>query len=48
MVSDHVATTLDVQAEYPAPFYDAFVTLAWLAGSTSRAEGRGGVKADAI
>jgi probable F420-dependent oxidoreductase len=38
MVSDHVATTPDVQAEYPAPFYDPFVTLAWLAGSTSRIE----------
>jgi probable F420-dependent oxidoreductase len=38
MVSDHVATTPDVQAEYPAPFYDPFVTLAWLAGSTSRLE----------
>jgi len=34
MVSDHVAVTPDVQAEYPAPFYDPFVTLAWLAGST--------------
>jgi len=38
MVSDHVATTPDVQAEYPAPIYDPFVTLAWLAGSTSRLE----------
>jgi alkanesulfonate monooxygenase SsuD/methylene tetrahydromethanopterin reductase-like flavin-dependent oxidoreductase (luciferase family) len=32
MVSDHVAITPDVQAEYPAPFYDPFVTLSWLAG----------------
>lgn len=38
MVSDHVAITPDVQAEYPAPFHDPFVTLAWLAGSTSRVE----------
>ena len=38
MVSDHVAITPDVQAEYPAPFYDPFVTLAWLAGSTSEIE----------
>lgn len=38
MVSDHVATTPEVQAEYPAPFYDPFVMLAWLTGSTSRVE----------
>lgn len=38
MVSDHVAITPDVQAEYPAPFYDPFVTLAWLAGSTREIE----------
>lgn len=38
MVSDHVAVTPDVQAEYPAPFYDPFVTLSWLAGSTRRLE----------
>ena len=38
MVSDHVAITPDVQAQYPAPFYDPFVTLAWLAGSTRKAE----------
>jgi probable F420-dependent oxidoreductase len=38
MVSDHVATTPDVQALYPSPFYDPFVTLAWLAGSTKRIE----------
>jgi probable F420-dependent oxidoreductase len=38
MVSDHVVTTPGVQAEYPAPFYDPFVTLAWLAASTSRVE----------
>jgi probable F420-dependent oxidoreductase len=34
MVSDHVAITPDVEAEYPAPFYDPFVTLSWLAGAT--------------
>ena len=39
MVSDHVAVTPeDVQADYPAPFYDPFVTLAWLAGSTREIE----------
>jgi len=38
MVSDHVATTPDIQGLYPAPFYDPFVTLAWLAGSTRKLE----------
>jgi probable F420-dependent oxidoreductase len=38
MVSDHVAVTPDVQDEYPAPFYDPFVTLSWLAGFTRRLE----------
>ncbi|WP_078489999.1 LLM class flavin-dependent oxidoreductase [Streptomyces bikiniensis] len=34
MVSDHVALTPDVQHLFPAPFYDPFATLAWLAGIT--------------
>jgi probable F420-dependent oxidoreductase len=38
MISDHVAITPDVQARYPAPFYDPFVTLGWLAGMTRRIE----------
>ena len=38
MISDHVAVTPDVAAQYPAPFYDPFVTLAWLAGVTKRIE----------
>jgi probable F420-dependent oxidoreductase len=38
MISDHVAITADVQAQYPAPFYDPFLTLAWLAGQTRRIE----------
>lgn len=38
MVSDHVAPTPDVVALYPAPFYDPYVTLAWLAGVTDRLE----------
>jgi probable F420-dependent oxidoreductase len=38
MISDHVAVTPDVAAQYPAPFYDPFVTLAWLAGMTKRIE----------
>jgi probable F420-dependent oxidoreductase len=38
MISDHVAMTPDVVARYPAPFYDPFVTLAWLARGTTRVE----------
>lgn len=38
MVSDHVAVTPDVAELYPAPFYDPFTTLAWLAGLTERIE----------
>ncbi|MFD8638207.1 LLM class flavin-dependent oxidoreductase [Streptomyces sp. NPDC059533] len=36
MVSDHVAITPDVAARYPAPFYEPFTTLSWLAGITTR------------
>lgn len=35
MVSDHVAVTSDVAQQYPAPFYEPFTTLAYLAGRTS-------------
>jgi probable F420-dependent oxidoreductase len=35
VVSDHVAPTAEVTALYPAPFYDPFVLLAWLAGQTT-------------
>lgn len=38
MISDHVAMTPDVVARYPAPFYDPFVTLGWLARATTRVE----------
>lgn len=38
MLSDHVAPTPDVSAIYPAPFYDPFSSLAWLAGRTERIE----------
>jgi probable F420-dependent oxidoreductase len=38
MLSDHVAVTPDVAALYPAPFYEPFTTLAWLAGTTERIE----------
>jgi alkanesulfonate monooxygenase SsuD/methylene tetrahydromethanopterin reductase-like flavin-dependent oxidoreductase (luciferase family) len=34
MVSDHVAVTPDVAEQYPAPFYEPFTTLSWLAGFT--------------
>ncbi|MGV9304051.1 LLM class flavin-dependent oxidoreductase [Nonomuraea sp. NPDC003727] len=36
MVSDHVVVTPDVAAQYPAPFYEPFTTLSWLAGITTR------------
>jgi alkanesulfonate monooxygenase SsuD/methylene tetrahydromethanopterin reductase-like flavin-dependent oxidoreductase (luciferase family) len=36
MVSDHIAVTPDVAEQYPAPFYEPFTTLAWLAGFTRR------------
>lgn len=36
MVSDHVAITPDVAEQYPAPFYEPFTALAWLAGITRR------------
>lgn len=38
MISDHVVVTPDVAEQYPAPFYDPFATLAWLAGRTSEVE----------
>ncbi|MGC4941716.1 LLM class flavin-dependent oxidoreductase [Kribbella sp. DT2] len=34
LMSDHVTITPDVAEQYPAPFYDPFTTLAWLAGQT--------------
>jgi len=36
MVSDHIAVTADVAERYPAPFYEPFTTLSWLAGLTHR------------
>ena len=38
MISDHVAVTPDVHERYPAPFYDPFTVLSWLAGSTRTLE----------
>ncbi|MFI5707496.1 LLM class flavin-dependent oxidoreductase [Kribbella sp. NPDC051620] len=35
LVSDHVAITPDVASQYPAPFYEPFTTLSWLAGFTT-------------
>ncbi|MEV6413927.1 LLM class flavin-dependent oxidoreductase [Kribbella sp. NPDC051718] len=35
LVSDHVAVTPDVASQYPAPFYEPFTTLSWLAGFTT-------------
>jgi alkanesulfonate monooxygenase SsuD/methylene tetrahydromethanopterin reductase-like flavin-dependent oxidoreductase (luciferase family) len=36
MMSDHIVVTPDVAEQYPAPFYEPFTTLAWLAGVTDR------------
>jgi alkanesulfonate monooxygenase SsuD/methylene tetrahydromethanopterin reductase-like flavin-dependent oxidoreductase (luciferase family) len=36
MVSDHVVITPEVAEQYPAPFYEPFTTLSWLAGITER------------
>ncbi|MGH8966119.1 MAG: LLM class flavin-dependent oxidoreductase, partial [Actinomycetes bacterium] len=36
MVSDHVVITPDVRAKYPAPFFEPFTTLSFLAATTSR------------
>lgn len=38
MISDHVAVTPDVQAQFPAPFYDPFISLGWIAAFTDRVE----------
>ena len=36
MACDHIAVTRDIGARYPAPLYDPFTTLAWLAGKTQK------------
>jgi probable F420-dependent oxidoreductase len=38
MISDHIANTPDVQALFPAPFYDPFILLGWIAAITKRVE----------
>jgi probable F420-dependent oxidoreductase len=37
-ISDHIANTADIQTQYPAPFYDPFVTLSWLAAQVPALE----------
>src|SRR5262245_11238745 len=38
LVADHVALTPDTLAETPAPFYDPFTLLGWLAAVTTTIE----------
>jgi probable F420-dependent oxidoreductase len=38
MISDHLVVTPDVDSQYPAPFFDPFIALAWVAGVTSKVE----------
>jgi probable F420-dependent oxidoreductase len=38
MTSDHVAVTTDVSKRYPAPLFEPFSTLGWLAGITKRVQ----------
>lgn len=38
MMSDHIAVTPDVAEKYPAPFFEPFTALSWLAGVTSRVQ----------
>ena len=35
-ISDHVAITPSVAPRYPEPYFDALMTLSWLAGQTKR------------
>lgn len=37
-IADHVALTPDVREQYPAPFYEPFTSLAWLAAQTRSVE----------
>ena len=37
-ISDHVAITPTVAPRYPEPYFDPLMTLAWLAGQTSRVD----------
>jgi alkanesulfonate monooxygenase SsuD/methylene tetrahydromethanopterin reductase-like flavin-dependent oxidoreductase (luciferase family) len=38
MTSDHVAITPDVAGRYPAPLYEPFTLLGWLAAATRTIE----------
>ena len=35
LTGDHIALTPEVQQDYPAPYYEPFTTMAWLAGQTT-------------
>ena len=36
LTGDHIALTREVLRDYPAPYYEPFTTMAWLAGKTQR------------
>ena len=38
MTGDHIALTPEVLEQYPAPYYEAFTNLAWLAPQTQKVE----------
>lgn len=38
MVADHITVTPDVQDRYPAPYYEPFTNMAWLAALTEKVE----------
>ena len=38
MTADHVALTPEVLGQYPAPYYEPFTNMAWLAGQTQKIE----------
>ena len=35
LTGDHIALTPEVLQDYPAPYYEPFTTMAWLAGQTT-------------
>ena len=37
-ISDHVAITPSIAGRYPEPYYDALITLSWLAGQTKHVD----------
>lgn len=36
LTGDHIALTPEVQVDYPAPYYEPFTTMGWIAGKTER------------